>query len=313
MNLKHLETFHFFCKFRSMSRTADWLNVTQPAVSQQLSAFQAECGVKLFYRQAGEYRLTETGEEIYLISQRILSRVAQIEDLLEKTRNVDLGRLRIGTTKTFARTIMPDLVARFQERHPKVTVHLSEGNSADLIKRLCARQEDLAVVARSQYDPSIRALPFARCEVVLVARPDHPLVEDGPVSIAALNGEPMIIRERGSGLRNAIVGKLGRHGVTPSMLVESESLSFILAYIERREGLAFLLSHEIGEELATGALRTINLKEGGLSFESDIVVRRNEPLSVPIRSFLKIVRDHPVVQALRSGADTERKSAPLPG
>lgn len=292
MNLKHLETYHFFCKFRSMSRAAEHLHVTQPAVSQQLSAFQSECGVKLFYRQGGEYHLTETGEEIYLITQRILCRVGQIEDLLQKTRTTDTGRLRIGTTKTYARTIMPDLIARFQERHPNVAVHLSEGNSADLIKRLLTRTEDLVVVARSQYDASLRSIPFARCEVVLVARPDHPLLADGPVPISTLNGESMIIRERGSGLRDAIAGKLGRFGVVPSVLVESESLSFILAYIERRKGLAFLLSHEIEDELASGALRTITLREGAISFQSDIVVRRNEPLSLPMKTFLKIARGH---------------------
>lgn len=307
MNLKHLETFHFFGKFKSMSRTADFLNVTQPAISQQLSAFQAECGVKLFYRMAGEYRLTETGEEVFLITQRIFTRVAQIEELLDKTRGADLTRLRIGTTKTYARTIMPDLVARFQERHPNVSVHLSEGNSADLVKRLCARKEDLVVVARSQYDRSLKGIPFARCEVVLVARPDHPLAQDSPVSITALNGESMIIRERGSGLRQAIVGKLDRFNVSPSVLVESESLSFILAYIERRKGLAFLLSHEIEHELATGALRTITLREGAVSFESDIVVRRHETLTAPMKSFLKIARGQTIGQALNPRVDAARQ------
>ena len=84
MNLKHLETFHYFCKFMSMSRAAEHLNMTQPAVSQQLRSFQTECGVQLFYRQAHEYRLTEAGEQLFLLSKRIFSRVGQAEGLLEK-------------------------------------------------------------------------------------------------------------------------------------------------------------------------------------------------------------------------------------
>ena len=83
MNLTHLEIFYHFCRFMGMSRTADYLHVTQPAVSQQLRNFQAECGVTLFYRQANEYRLTETGETLFLLSKRIFSRVRQVEDLLE--------------------------------------------------------------------------------------------------------------------------------------------------------------------------------------------------------------------------------------
>jgi DNA-binding transcriptional LysR family regulator len=167
-------------------------------------------------------------------------------------------------------------------------VRLSEGNSADLIKRVINRQEDLAVVARARYNPALRAIPFASCEFVLVGRPDHPLALQGVVPISALRSESMIIRERGSGSRKAILAKLQQFGVTPSVLVESESLSFILAYIERRKGLAFMLSHEITEELAAGALRQITLQEGTIGFESDIVIRKDGPISEPMKYFLKI-------------------------
>ncbi len=292
MNLKHLETFHHFCRFMSVSRAAEFLHVTQPAVSQQLSLFQSECGATLFYREGNDFRLTETGEEVFLLTKRIFSRVNQIESLLERAGKPDAMKLRIGTTKTYARTVMPDLIGRFQEKHPHIAVHLSEGNSADLIKRLTDRREDVVVVARRQYDSSLKSVPFARCEFVLVTRPDHPLVNKAPVSVQALNGEPMIIRERGSGSREAILEKLGRFGVTTSLLVESESLSFILAYLQRRTWISFMLSHEIEKELSSGILKQIELLEGNINFNSDIVVRRNEPLSTPMKSFLKMARAH---------------------
>ncbi|MEJ2715928.1 MAG: LysR family transcriptional regulator, partial [Deltaproteobacteria bacterium] len=222
MNLKHLETFYHFCRFMTMSRAAEHLHVSQPAVSQQLSLFQAECGVKLFYREASEYRLTDTGEALFLLSKRIFSRVGQIEDLLEDARKSHTQTLRIGTTKTFARTLMPDLVATFQEKYPAVQLRLTEANSAGLIQRVAARQEDVVIVARSKYDSSLKAIPFAHCEFVLVARPDHPLTSKGPISIQSLSGESLIIRERGSGSRNAILGTLRRCGVSPAVFMESD-------------------------------------------------------------------------------------------
>ena len=93
MNLKHLETFHYFCKFMSMSRAADHLNVTQPAVSQQIRSFQTECGIQLFYREAHEYKLTETGEALFLLSKSIFSRVEQAEELLDKARQDHIGSI----------------------------------------------------------------------------------------------------------------------------------------------------------------------------------------------------------------------------
>lgn len=290
MNLKHLETFHYFCRFMSMSRAADHLNVTQPAVTQQLRSFQSECGVQLFYRQAHEYKLTDAGEQLFLLSKSIFSRIEQAEGLLEKARKDTSEVLRIGVTKAYASILMPDLVARFQEKYPRIHVRLSEGNSADLTTRVRTRKEDLVVVARSDYGTDLKATPFARAEFVLVARPDHPLVSIHPVSIKALDGVPMILREQGSGSRNAILQLLRRHEVTPSLLVESESLSFILAYIERKMGVSFILSHEIEDELSRGVLKPIQLLEGTIGFHADIVIRRNEPLSVAMGYFLEILK-----------------------
>lgn len=292
MNLNHLETFHYFCIFMSMSRAAEHLHISQPAVSQQLKGFQAECGVQLFYRDSQAYKLTETGEALFLLSKRIFSRIHQMEEILARKRESNLETLKIGITKSYARIVMPDLIDRFQHKYPRIHVRLSEGNSADLIGRIRDGREDLVVVARSDYGSSLKAVPFAKAEFVLVARPDHPLALKGEVSIRNLNGEAMIIREHGSGSRIAILNTLRKFDVTPSMLVESESLSFILAYIARGMGVAFILSHEIQDELGRGLLKRINLLEGSIEFFADIVTRRNEPMSLPMGYFLELLKNH---------------------
>ncbi len=290
MNLKHLETFYYFCRFMSMTKAAGLLHISQPAVSQQLRSFEEECGVKLFYRESNQYRLTETGEAIFLVSKRVFNRVEQIDTLLHKTRKASADRLWIGTTKAYARTIMPDLISHFQRKFPRVQVRFSEGNSADLLNRLRARKEDIVVVARTEYDATLRAVPFARAEFVLIAGPDHALAQSKSVNIASLDGERLILREQGSGSRNAILKKLRKYGVTPAVVIECESLSFILAYIERKMGISFILSHDIENELDKGIVKKIDLIEGGISFEADIVTRRGEPLSMPMRYFLKIAK-----------------------
>lgn len=291
MNLKHLETFHVFCQFVNMSETAEFLSISQPAVSQQLRNFESECGVKLFYREANKYRLTDVGESIYLLSKRIFCRIEQVDELLEKARINHADRLRIGSTKTYAQTAMPDLLAEFQDRFPGVQLRLSEGNSSYLLGRLRNRKEDLVVVARSEYDSSLRAIPFAQAEFILVTRPDHRLAQGGPHSIKSLSGERLILREHGSGSRNAILAKLSKHDVQPSVVIESESRSFILEYIERKMGISFLLLREIDKELESGMLKRIDLLEGNVTLRADIVTRRNEPLSVPARYFVKLAKE----------------------
>jgi len=292
MNLNHLETFHYFCRFMNMSRAADHLHVTQPAVSQQLRAFQAECGVQLFYREAKEYKLTATGEELFLLSKRIFLRIEQMEQLLARKREADAGTLRAGIAKAYAQIIMPEIMEKFQRKYPKTHVLLSEANSEELLARLRRGKEDLVVVARSEYDSSLQAVSFARAELVLVARPDHPLAQQGTISIKRLSGESMITRESGSGSRVAVIQTLERYGVTPSVIIEADSLGFILGYLERRMAVAFILSHEIVKELAQGSLKQIDLEEGNIVFGADIVRRRNQPVSLPLANFFDVLKKH---------------------
>lgn len=292
MNLNHLETFHHFCRFMNMSRAAEHLHITQPAVSQQLRAFQAECGVQLFYREAKQYKLTSTGEDLFLLSKRIFLRIEQMEEMLARQREADAGMLRVGIAKAYAQIIMPDIMEKFQRKYPKTHVLLSEANSADLLARLRRGKEDLVLIARSDYDSSLQAVNFARAELVLVARPDHPLTQLGTISIKRLNEESMITRESGSGSRVAVIQTLERYGVTPSVIIESESLGFILGYLERRMGVAFILSHEIVKELAQGTLKQIHLEEGTIVFKADIVRRRNQPVSLPLAYFFEVLKKH---------------------
>jgi DNA-binding transcriptional LysR family regulator len=290
MNLKQLEIFHHFCLSGSMSRTAAHLSVSQPAISQQLHGFEEDCGVKLFYRDGTTYRLTDTGEAIFLLTKRIFSRVSQISFLLEQAQKGQAERLRVGATKGYAFTLMPDVLSQFQSKFPGVQVILSEGNSAELLARLRRRKEDLVIVANSSYDSTMRPIPFARAKFILVARPDHPLAQRTEVSLKDLTNEALIIREPGSGSREAILKRLNQSGVKLSVVAESENLSFILGYIERNMGISFILAQEVRRELSEGILKQINLAEGPITFQSDIVTLRAEPLTIPIRYFIKVAR-----------------------
>lgn len=288
INLKHLETFYHFCRFQSMTRVAENMHVSQSAVSQQIQLFQEECEVKLLYREGNQYKLTDVGESIFLLSKVIFARLEQIESLVDEAKRPSSGVLRIGTTKDYAVTLMPELVSKFQDQFPQILVKLNEGNSFDLLARLRNRKEDLVVVARTNYDTCFKSFPFATVELTLVTRPDHPFSQKDAVSIRDLSEAFLIIREKGSGSRDAILKKLAEHHVKPSTIIESGSLSFILAYVERRMGVSFVMANEVAEELSRGVLRKINLLEGNIRFPADVVVLREKPMMAPVRQFLGI-------------------------
>jgi DNA-binding transcriptional LysR family regulator len=110
------------------------------------------------------------------------------------------------------------------------------------------------------------------------------------VSIFELKNEPIIIRESGSGSRNAILSLLASHDVKPSVLVEAGSVEFIKEYIIKGRGISFLYKPEIELEAKMGLLKPLGIKEGPIRIQTDIVFARKANLSPAAQAFLRIIR-----------------------
>jgi DNA-binding transcriptional LysR family regulator len=184
---------------------------------------------------------------------------------------------------------MPPLLSEFQRRFPHIKVILDEGSSEDMARSVLETKNELALISQLNLDREIKSIFFATVEFVLVASPEHRFSQRKSISLRELNGEPVILRERGSGSRAAILRKFQEYGIWPSVITEASSLDFIVGYVKQNKGVSFMFEPDIKEELENGTLKIIPVEEGNIIFFTDIVCLREKPLSPSAQAFLNMV------------------------
>lgn len=291
MNLKQLEAFYLVIKRGSFTKAAEELNVTQPAVTIQVRALEKSLNLKLIQQVGKKVHLNEAGELLYQYAEKIFDLVNEADEKMKDFKKLLRGTLRIGTTKNYARYIMPSILSEFQRRFPRIKVILDEGNSESMARSVAEMKNELAIIAQLNLDRKIKSKFFSTVEFVLVASPEHRFSKQEIVSLRELNGEPVILREKGSGSREAILRKFQEYGIWPSVIIESSSLDFIVDYVKQNKAVSFMFQPDIQEELEMGALKVIPLEEGNIIFFTDIIYHGEKPLSPPGQAFLNMVEE----------------------
>jgi len=291
LNLKQLEAFYLVIKRKSFTRAAEELNVTQPAVTIQVKSLEKSLNLRLIQHIGKRIQLTEAGELLYQYAEKIFDLVSDANEKMRDFKKLMRGTLQIGTTKNYARYIMPSLLSEFQRRFPRIKVILDEGNSEDMAKSVLEKKNELALISQLNLDRKIKSIYFSTVEFVLVASPEHRFSQRQSISLRELNGEPVILREKGSGSRTAVLRKFQEYGIWPSVIIEASSLDFIVDYVKQNKAVSFMFEPDIKEELEKGILKVIFIEEGNIIFFTDIIYHGERSLSPPSQAFLKMVNE----------------------
>ena len=288
INLNQLRAFFLTVREKSMTKAAEALFVTQPAVTMQIKALEESLGVKLLKKRGKLLELTDAGNLLFGYAERVFQVVDEMEHVLRRYSDMSGGSLIIGTTRSFARHLMPGLLSRFQEQFPTVKVSLEVGSSQEIADDLREFRYDLAIIGKLSYGNTLRVIDYSREEFCLVTSPTHRFAAEKTISLKQLKNEPIIIREEGSGSRYAILSLLREHGIIPSVLIEAGSVQFIKEYVMKGRGISFLYVPEVEPEVKMGLLRSLRIEEGPILVQTVIVFPRNVELSLPAREFLRL-------------------------
>jgi len=239
LNLNQLRAFYLAAKEKNITKAAETLFVTQPAVTMQIKTLEQSLNLKLLRKRGKTIELTDAGKVLFGYAQRIFEIVEEMEYVVKGYTDLRQGSLTIGTTRSFARHLMPGLLSRFQERFPGVRVYLQVGSSQEIADGVMEFKYDLGIIGRLPFPSKLRIIPYSKEEFCLVTAPKHRFASREKVSVKKLKNEPIIIRESGSGSRHAILSFLDLYGVKPSVLVEAGSVEFIKEYIMKGRGVSF--------------------------------------------------------------------------
>lgn len=235
MTFTQLEVFATLAQAGSFSRAAALLGITQSAVSHALRSLEKELGVVLFSRERAVPELTPAGA-------RLLARAHEIRTLHEAlvqdakdARGLREGTLRVGSFGfTSSLRILPDVLARFAQRHPGIAVYIDEDSDDVVVRWLMERRVEIGFVVLP--DERFETVPLVEDEFMVLLPADHPLAREPAIEPRALDGLPFVLTEAGCG--ELIQGMLDAAGARPRILYRFPQLLSILGFVERRLALS---------------------------------------------------------------------------
>src|SRR6478672_8432598 len=250
-SFKQLQALLLVAQHESVSRAADELHVTQPAVSLQLRMLEEAAGTPLTRRVGRGIQLTAAGEVLVGFADRILGLWEEAADEVAALKGVISGTLRIGAITT-AEYILPPMLVRFTTERPDVRIKLKVGNRNEIVNMLARHEIDLAIMGTPPHELRTNATRFAKHPMAFVASAGHPLMGRRRISLADLMDSNLLVRERGSGTRTAVERIYKDAGHPLRIGSELSSNEAIKRMVVAGLGVAFLSMHACMLEFETG-------------------------------------------------------------
>ncbi len=214
MTFGQLRTFVEVARAGSIRGAAATLVVTEPSVSSAVGSLARELEVSLIEPAGRGIRLTAAGRELARYATQILGLSERAVEAAREAAGAP-GHLRIAGVTTAGEYVLPVLLAQYRERHPEIQISLEVGNRATAISRLIDRETDLAVGGRPPPSSGIAGEAFLDNELSIVVHPDHPLRKRRSIQPIALSEETWLLREPGSGTREATEEFWSVSGIAP--------------------------------------------------------------------------------------------------
>ncbi len=242
----------------SLGQAAHRLDISQPAASLRLRTLERRLGLVLLDRSPTGSRLTAAGISVVDWVLPVLDAADALARGVAALRDEHRGRLRVAASMTVADHLVPAWLVRFHAVQPSSTVALRVANSETVAALVRDGEADIGFVEGAGAPSGLRARVVGGDALVLVVAPTHPWARRRrPVGAADLVATPLILRERGSGTREALERALAAHRHEPSAVLELGSITAIKAAVSTGEGAAVLSRLAVSAELSDGRLAAV--------------------------------------------------------
>lgn len=278
-----LKVFRAAARHLSLTKAADVMCISQPAVTRHIKEIESEYGLRVFERANGKLTLTPAGRTLLEHAEKILEQYDALDYDMTRLKGSCGGHLRLGASTTISQYMLPGLLSGFVTRYPDVHLLLVSGNTADIEQALIRHDIDLGLVEGLSHQSSLRYTPWLQDELVAVVRADSRYAATESLTVDDLTHIPLVLREPGSGTLAVWQSALAQHRLSPGSLqviAQLGSFEAIKQFISNYDAMAILSIRAVRRELWEGRLKLIELKDLPLKRLFHIVQRQGQENSL---------------------------------
>ncbi len=287
--LHQLKVFETVARLTSITRAAEELSLTQPTVSMQIKQLTQNIGIPLFEQIGKKLYLTEAGQALLVTCREVFNQLAQFEMKVTDLQGMKQGKLKLATITT-TKYFIPRALAPFCQLYPGVEVALEITNHERIVDRLNENLDDLYIISKIPNRLSVTPHPFLENPLVVIAPKTHPLAKLKNVPISALQDEPFIMRERGSGTRAAVEQLFAEHGISVKVRLELGGNEAIKQAIGVGFGISVLSRHTFTPESAMSGLTILDIEHFPIERHWYIVYPADKQLSIIASTFFDFLQ-----------------------
>ena len=228
----------------NVTEAANALYTSQPGISKQVRLLEDELGLEIFERNGKHIKaITPAGKKIVAIARELLVKAQGIKAVANEYTQPNHGVLRIATTNTQARYMLPSVIERFSKRYPDVSLHIHQGSPTQIHDALISGEVDLAITTEAPYlfDDLIQ-LPCYLWNRSVIVKPDHPLAQVKDLTIEELGQYPLVTYTFGFTGVSDLDYAFNSAGILPNIVFTATDADVIKTYVRLGLGVGIMAS-----------------------------------------------------------------------
>jgi DNA-binding transcriptional LysR family regulator len=300
VDIRRLEIFAKVAELGSFSRAAEALFLTQPTISEHVRALEDEVGVQLLDRLGRGATPTRAGQLLLGYAHRMLALSREAHQALDRFQGRMSGELVVGGSTIPGEYVLPALIGQFKAKYPDILISLLIGSTRQVADWLEEGRVELGVVGARPASRALEAKELMPDELVIVVPSTHAWAARRTATVADLQKEPMIVRERGSGSREAIEHALHEAGLSlASLRVAGEmgSTQAVKQAVRAGVGIALISKRAVEDECRAGLLACVKIKDLRIARAFHLITHRDRTRSPLAQAFVEFVESQPLPRA----------------
>jgi len=289
-SLKQIEVFLATANCQNITQAAELLSMSQSAASESLKTLEKQFDIKLFDRVGKRLQLNDFGNQIRKQAERFMDQAHSLETSLLQHSNI--GQLKVGATLSIGNYLAIQILSEFKSLHPDANATLEVANTTEISNKVENFELDIGLIEGEISHANLDVIPWKKDELVVFCAPDHPLASKHEIIDKDLTAAKWILREPGSGTRQAFDFAL--HGLLPELDIELElqHTEAIKRAVESGMGVGCLSRITLENAFKTGSLTPLAIPHRNFQRQFYIILHKEKYRSAGIESWLELCQKH---------------------
>lgn len=290
-NLNYYKAFYMVAKYKNISKAADALFISQPAISKSLSRLEENLGCTLFSRTSRGVSLTADGEILYERIREAFAAIEAGEEELRHRTELGIGQLRIGVSTTLCKYILLPYLQNFIRQHPHIRITIECQSTLHTIELLESGQIDIGLIGAPKHHGTLIFLPLKKIQDTFVATQsylDNLSIREHTDSDLFLSATLMLLDEENI-TRQYINDYFYRNQIKTNQILEVSSMDLLIEFAKIGIGAACVIREFVEQELKESTLIEIPMAEPIESRSIGFAYSNSHKLSKSAHTFLNSV------------------------